>query len=182
MPIESQLYFAGANPEEMMENKFYRSAGIFPQSDFGKSIGNFQMGGGLNLRAFSNYCMPVDTAENQTNNYRGHSGFGLNMELEFGKYIPIKFQRLSKYLDFNPYLFGDAGFISTNLIEKQFEFSSIRADAGIGFAFTILKFGKYDKIKPLTLRFDFPLYLSNVPSIDPSGYKFRWVFAINRAF
>jgi hypothetical protein len=37
-------------------------------------------------------------------------------------------------------------------------------------------------VKPLTIRFDMPLFLSRTPALEPDYVKFRWVLGINRAF
>jgi aminopeptidase N len=52
---ESGLFFAGANPEEMMENKFVRSKAFVPNEwlGYGAAINHFQQGGGLNLRGYA---------------------------------------------------------------------------------------------------------------------------------
>ena len=57
---ESSLFLAGANPEEMMENKYTRSQGFFDPSwaSIGSTLNNFQYGGGLNLRGYSGYFAP----------------------------------------------------------------------------------------------------------------------------
>ena len=182
MPLESQLYFSGANPEEMMDNKFYRSAAMFPHSDFRAQTGTFNLGGGLNLRAYNNYLSISDTLENQKFIYRGHSGASISCELEFGKYLPVISTKLSKYFTFNPYFFVDAGSISISDIDKKMELSKVRADAGFGFTFGIKSFGKYDKYRPLIFRLDFPLYLSNIPASQTENYMFRWVLGVNKSF
>ena len=54
---ESLLGLAGANAEEMSNNKFTRTSGIFnlDDFDFNYNLGNYHMGGGLNLRGYSGY-------------------------------------------------------------------------------------------------------------------------------
>ena len=52
-PSESMLFFAGGNPEDMMDNKYYRAAGFMPPGYVGTyrdDIGHFHFGGGLNMR------------------------------------------------------------------------------------------------------------------------------------
>jgi aminopeptidase N len=82
----------------------------------------------------------------------------------------------------NIYLFGDAGTINVNTPEEELAFADIRADAGVGTAFTIKKWGRLDKIKPFTIRFDMPLFLNRPPAQDPGYFKFRWILAVSRAF
>jgi len=58
---ESQLYLAGANPEEMFENKYHRSAGIIPATwfAFGQLSNSYHAAGGLNVRGYAGYLVPV---------------------------------------------------------------------------------------------------------------------------
>jgi hypothetical protein len=66
---------------------------------------------------------------------------------------------------------------------RQVIFVTPRIDAGAGALFTIKSWGKYQKIQPLSIRFDMPLYLSDRPYVDNTGnFAFRWVVGINRAF
>ena len=46
--------------EEMSNNKFTRTSGIFnlDDFDFNYNLGNYHMGGGLNLRGYSGYLKP----------------------------------------------------------------------------------------------------------------------------
>ena len=49
------LYASGANPEDIMHNKYTRSAGFIPHDWFSYSLTNtnhFHYGGGLNLRGY----------------------------------------------------------------------------------------------------------------------------------
>src|SRR5439155_21221964 len=57
---ESQLYLAGANSEELMDNKFTRSQGFFAPSmaAYGQTMNHFNAGGGLGLRGYSGYLAP----------------------------------------------------------------------------------------------------------------------------
>ena len=45
-------------------------------------------------------------------------------------------------------------------------FSEARADAGIGFTYTFDNFKPLEKVKPLVIRFDMPLFLNRVPASD----------------
>ena len=49
---ESALFFAGGNPEELMENKYTRSVGFFPAEwgGYGNTTNHFHHGGGMNIR------------------------------------------------------------------------------------------------------------------------------------
>jgi hypothetical protein len=85
-------------------------------------------------------------------------------------------------LKINTYLFADAGFIQSNLPGEKMAFAQPRADAGVGVAFTIKKWGPLNMEKPLTFRFDMPLLLTNTPDVSPDFLQFRWVVGVNRAF
>ncbi|MFZ4800303.1 MAG: hypothetical protein ACOYMA_22630, partial [Bacteroidia bacterium] len=87
------------------------------------------------------------------------------------------------------YLFLDAGILKSNaakVSETNIQTSSITtnllASAGTGFALTIKRWSYFDGIKPLTIRFDMPLFISNAPYVDNENIKFRWLFGINRSF
>jgi aminopeptidase N len=61
-------------------------------------------------------------------------------------------------------------------------FSDIRLDAGFGAALKLKTFGDRIRMKPLTVRFDIPFYLSHAPFKEKDNIKFRWVIGVNRAF
>ena len=184
---ESALYLAGANPEEMMENKYVRSTGFFPTNwvgDYGTSTNHFHHGGGLNLRGYSGYAVYVQDTTNFLVNeaYKGNSGASINFEMAFDRLV--KFKKVPKFLrnfDFDMYLFGDLGFMTYD-DKKGIERTLLpRVDAGVGATFTIKKFGPLSGIKPLVIRFDMPFYVSHSPASE-NNLKFRWVLGINRAF
>ena len=66
--------------------------------------------------------------------------------------------------------------------DGNFFLSRLRADAGLGFAFTIKSWGPLDKVKDLTIRADFPLLINRVPAADPDYFALRYVIGIGRAF
>ena len=188
---ESQLYLAGANMEEMVENKFTRSAGILPASwfDYGASTNHFQMGGGLNIRGFAGYLLPVNNGIDQYFLYKGNSGASVSLELDYDKYFNIPARGIFKNLHLDSYLFLDAGILKNNaakISESNSQTSvvttNLLASAGPGFALTIKRWSYFDGIKPFTIRFDMPLYLSNIPYVESENIKFRWQFGINRCF
>lgn len=179
VPNASKLFAAGANLEEMTESKFYRSAGIFPSemAGFGNQTGEYSLhaGGGLNIRGMNGY-MALNSANNDTFYvYYGNKGVSANLEIEFGKYFKKPNALILNNFSMNPYLFADCGMLWGSRNNSGF-----RADAGLGTTLTI-DFGKYDNLKPLTLRFDFPMFLNRV---EPGGsfFKFRYLVGINRAF
>ena len=60
VPSESALFLAGGNPEEMMDNKYYRAAGFAPPGwvgEYGADINHVQFGGGLNIRGYAGYLL-----------------------------------------------------------------------------------------------------------------------------
>ena len=83
---------------------------------------------------------------------------------------------------FDTYLFADGGIIVYKNSNNDDTFSEPRMDAGAGIAMTIKRFGPLDNVKPLTIRFDVPFFLSHTPFEDPAHFQFRWVFGVNRAF
>ena len=185
LPLESMLYAYGANPEEMMENKYTRSAGILPSQwgGFGITTNHLLAAGGLNLRGYGGYLLPyTDKGGNQRYMFRGTSGASFNAELEFGELLSFKKSLLRNIFAFTPYLFADAGTINVNYSFEKMLFSPIMADAGIGCALTIKKWWKLQTAKPLTIRFDAPLFINRLPFAENNFVQFRWMLGINRAF
>ena len=185
MPIESSLYLAGGNPEEMMDNKYVRSAGFVDKTwlGYGPNTNHFQYGGGLNLRGYAGYLVAQeDTAGNIISVYRGTSGAAVNAELEFDKLFNFHPRALRKYFSFNTYLFGDIGVINYNQLKDNLLLADFRADAGVGTALTIKKWGMLETVHPLTIRFDMPLFLNRIPAVETEHFKFRWIVAVSRAF
>jgi hypothetical protein len=180
VPFESSLMLAGANTEEMLDNKYTRSRGFFPDEwvDFGETTGHFHMGGGLNLRGYAGYLVADSSAADGTfYAYSGLSGTSINAELQFNRLFKFK---LIKFIKMEPYLFADAGIISP---DDDFDrLSDFRMDAGIGSAFTWNWFGPLETVKPITLRVDLPLFLNRTPFEDSEYFQFRYVIGINRAF
>ncbi|MEO8085513.1 MAG: M1 family metallopeptidase, partial [Bacteroidota bacterium] len=140
---ESSLYLAGANGEELMNDKFTRSRAFVPEDwlGYGVAINHFQQGGGLNLRGYAGYLTAQEKGKGTVRTiYRGTTGWAFNEELDFTKYIPFKPKFTRTWLSVNMYLFGDAGSINYDLPEEKILMSDVRADAGIGIGATIKKF------------------------------------------
>ncbi|MBL31910.1 MAG: aminopeptidase [Flavobacteriales bacterium] len=183
-PFESMLYAAGGNPEEMMSNKYTRSAGFIPYdwASYSTNMTNtLHYGGGLNLRGYVGYKMGESASdlinENEDFNflYRGTSGIAFNTEIDFTNHIPYM-----NYFGLNSYIFMDMGVINQN--NHDLSFSSLHMDAGIGFALELSKlWNSVIDAEPLVLRFDLPFFL-NKPPADQNYIDFRFVFGINRAF
>ncbi len=185
-PYESMLYVAGANPEEMMNNKYTRSMGIIPTewTIYGTVTNHFSYGGGLNLRGYTGYLLPtVNTDGTLKYNYKGLSGAAVNAEIEFSRLFSfLKIQKIKNTASLQTYLFGDIGTINTNYNNELLKFSEPIADAGIGVSLTISKFGPFTQFKPLIIRLDAPLFLNRLPYAEKDYFQLRWVFSINRAF
>ncbi|MEZ4915931.1 MAG: M1 family metallopeptidase [Chitinophagales bacterium] len=185
-PPESALYFAGANGEEMVENKYVRAAGFYPKQwvgSYGAVVNHFHYGGGLNMRGYSGYLVyETDNTGTVNNAYRGNSGAAMNIELDFDRIIKWKkLPKLKKYFDIDTYLFADAGTIRYTTTGNNQKWSNFRADAGAGISFTIKRWLNLYDVKPFTIRFDVPFYISHAPPGE-NNVKFRWQIGINRAF
>lgn len=180
IPYESALYLAGANPEQMVENKYTRARAFVPTDwlGYGADINHFHAGGGLNLRGYAGYLAPeLSQGVNFTN--RGRGGASWNVEIDFDKYLSIPAKGLTKNLKLDTYLFGDMGVLAYDNNAGKKSLGSYRADAGLGMAVTC-KFSPLD-IKPLVLRFDMPLFLNTPPAVS-DYWKFRYVVGVSRAF
>jgi len=181
---ESQLFLAGANPEAMMDNKYTRSRGWLDSEwlGHGASTNHFQYGGGLNLRGYAGYIAPFEDEDGVLHaTYAGQSGAAFNTEIEFNRLIPFNPRILKNSIKLTTYLFGDAGVINYNAPGESLKLVDIRADAGVGSALTIRRWGPLSGVKPLTVRFDMPLFL-NTPPAGTEFFEFRWLIGINRAF
>ncbi|HTN16063.1 MAG TPA: hypothetical protein VL092_00170, partial [Chitinophagaceae bacterium] len=195
VPYESALFAAGANPEEMMENKYTRSVGLVPTewtSDVSRyNTNHFQYGGGLNLRGYSGYFMADERNGEILIAYKGRSGAALNAELDFGNYLKLRPKFTRNWLGAAMYLFADAGVMQLSRYDSLATYwnarptnmlSDVRVDAGLGIALTIRKWGVFDKAKPLTLRFDMPLFLNRPPYDNPQYFNLRYVVGVSRSF
>ena len=186
IPSESALYVAGANNEELMDNKYTRSIGIFPfeWAGFGNNTNHFTAGGGLNLRGYSGYLLADKGPDGLIRyNYKGISGASFNTEIEFGELFSfMNFKFLKNSIKLQPYLFGDAGLINTNYTFEANKMSELMYDAGVGTTFSILRWGPLYGIAPLTIRFDMPLFISRLPYNEKDYFQFRWMIGINKAF
>nr|HQE13425.1 hypothetical protein [Flavipsychrobacter sp.] len=194
LPSESVLWLSGANPEEMMENKYTRSVGIVPPSWAaigGNDINHFHQGGGLNLRGYAGYYVADEKNGDLLIGYKGRSGAAINIEVAFDNYINLRPRITRNWLSMDAYLFADAGVIEMSRLVKNQPYyastptttvSDFRMDAGLGFAATIKKWGVFEKAKPLTIRFDMPFFINRPPYASPDYLGFRYVIGINRAF
>jgi aminopeptidase N len=188
---ESRLFAAGANPEELMDNKFTRSRAFVPTAwlGYGSDVNHFHAGGGLNIRGYAGYVLPKNINNAQVSLYSGNSGLAANIEIDVDRLIPLRPGKIAEYVHIDAYLFADAGAISANFKQGDFGLNKdtdvetgLLMSAGTGTAFTIKRWGKHDEIRPLTLRVDFPLFLNNTPFVDGEYLRYRWVVGVNRSF
>ena len=182
---ESKLGLAGANNEQMMESKFTRSEGIITSElmQYDYTTNNLHHGGGLNLRGYTGYLAPEfnDDGIMTSINYNGISGAAINIEIDFTDYLPYSIKKNN----ITSYIFSDAGIISNTQLNKnnyKNAFTDLRTDAGIGFTYTLNNFGPLEKINPLVIRLDLPLFLNRPPAVDDNFIQMRWILGINRAF
>lgn len=201
---ESALFLAGANPEELSDNKFTSAAGIIPEAwaGYGVTTNHFHHSGGLNLRGYSGYLVnQLIDDENSRLNYKGSTGASININFEFDRlfkkeiaYNPREHEARTKPFDYDLYIFTDAGIINYNYSDEPLAFGDVRADAGIGGVITLQRIGYIEDINPFSLRFDIPLYLSHMPAEDEGtgfskinssfqdNFKFRWIIGVTKAF
>ncbi len=192
IPYESSLWLSGANPEELMDNKYTRSHGFMP--DNWRTISpyetnHFQQGGGLNLRGYAGYLIADQRGNEVLIGYKARSGAAMNLEIDVDEYIRFR-PKFTRWLKADLYGFADAGIIELSrytLPDYQHTqptnmYSDLRVDAGIGAAFTIRKWGIFEKAKPLTLRVDLPFFINRPPYGSPDYFGMRYVVGINRTF
>jgi len=181
---ESKLHLAGANNEEMMDSKFTRAEGIVSAEfmEYGYTTNHFHQAGGLNLRGYTGYLAPEFNEDGTiaSYDYNGTSGAAFNTEIDFTAYLPYSIRKNN----IASYFFADAGIITSDKLTKENYkdlFSDIRADAGIGFTYTLRNFGPLEAVKPLVIRLDMPLFLNRPPASDEDFYQMRWLIGINKA-
>ncbi len=183
---ESMLFASGANPEDLMDNKYTRSMGFIPPTwgKYGAVTNNFTAGGGLNLRGYSGYVLAQTDANGfLVYNYKGTTGAAVNTEIEFGEFFKfMNFKKNNNTFKLTPYLFADAGTINTNQPNKATVMSSVIADAGAGITLSIQKWGPLYGLKPLVIRFDVPFFVNRLPFAEKNYLQTRWMVGINRAF
>jgi hypothetical protein len=146
---------AGGNQEEALVNKYYRARGLFPSQWQNKSNSILtHYGGGLNIRGLSNLYYA------SLSNYgMVQSGVAANVEVDFDQVFKLKPIKMLRNFALDLYAFGDvAAFNTANFDAVAFKYD-LAADAGLGGILKI-NFGSYD-LKPLYLRFDFPLVVTS---------------------
>lgn len=171
-----------------MENKYVRSIGLVPYDwlGIGPKVNHFQQGGGLGLRGYAGYLAPERDADGQViTTFRGNTGMSASAELDLDGLVRLRPGKLARYLHLDVYLFGDVGTMGYRRLRndgEELRLAAPRADAGIGAALTIKRFGPLVDIEPLTIRFDAPLLLAALPAAETNNLAFRYVVAIGRSF
>jgi aminopeptidase N len=194
---ESNLNAGGANGEQMIENEFTRAVTMFPSSLITSNniyqMQKIHLSGGLNLRGYSlQQGIIQNTQGNIISLANQNTGYAANIQINFEKLSPLKFRKISPYVGLETYLFADGGQLGyLNLVESGMSFnkSPWLADAGLGCAIEIRRWGSLEKIKPLTFRLDMPLWLShpgysynNLLFTQNQSFDFRFLIGIDKAF
>ena len=104
----------------------------------------------------------------------GKSGVAFNSEVEFQKLFDFN-SRKTRLLQLKTYLFADAGLLEYQNQDLN-KISDLLIDFGVGAALTF--HNKKYTFKPLTIRFDVPIYVSDTPNTA----AFNYLIGINRAF
>lgn len=181
-PPESAVYLAGGNPESMMDNKFVRSVGFYPQQEIGpyqnNSTTGFHYAGGMNLRGYAGRLVTDESGQSLVS---GRSGLSVSSELSFDRLINIKNSKLRRNYEANVYLFADAGLINSDPTARGRNWSTIYADAGLGLALTWKRFFKLYNLKPFTFRIDCPFWVSDPGTGNQNIYP-RLIFGFNQTF
>ncbi len=178
---ETALFLGGANTEEMMDNKYYRSRSTFGGIAISDAPSKYQMGGGLNLRAYSGYQLYIQTPNGVMNALNGNYGFSGSFELDLDGLISYSPRLLKQLLHVDFYPFFDIGAIGQKYIGRANKFSGMIADGGLGVDFVIKRFFKVDDVHPLTFRFDFPFFMSHPPA-GQGMLDWRYIIAVSRTF
>jgi aminopeptidase N len=147
----------------------------------GATTNHFQFGGGLNLRGYNGYLLPMTVSNgNQIFLNNSKSGAAINTEISFDRLFNFRVKRISNWLKINTYAFADAGILAFGNFSQNI--SPVRADAGLGTTFTIKKWWVLEKTSPLTIRLDCPFFLNTPPFDEGKYFKFRWLLSVERAF
>ncbi len=178
---ESRLSLAGSNMEEMMNHRYYRSIGMFNQTEMSNTPAHFQMGGGLNLRAYNAYNLYIRSSNGVMNARYGNYGLGETMEIDFSGLVNFKPKFIEDLLHIDFYAFGDVGIIGQREAAQPNLFSGLIGDAGLGMNAIIKRFFRYDDVHPLSFRVDLPFFMSHPPAGE-AILDFRYVFGISRTF
>jgi hypothetical protein len=185
IPIESALFLAGGNPQAQYGDDIFRSRGWIPpqllNNNNGRNPYNAHYGGGLNLRGYTGYRAEFGDASSA---WYGSSGWAINTEIGLDQFLPNKWGKVKKWIDFDLYLFVDVGQLGQAIVRNGMDgvrLDKLRADAGPGFTFTFKGYDLGLGQRPYTLRVDFPVFLS-APPAGQQFLQFRWQLGVARAF
>ncbi len=181
---ESALYLAGASPEEWLNSRWTRSRGWIPAGwvNYGNTTGHIQTGGGLNARAYVGYrAVEIGSDQMVYPVFSGQSGLALNTQFEFNKLLDWH-PEISRNIGIKTYFFADIASLSYQENSGLLRLSQPRIDAGPGISFTLKQIWHFEEWKPLSIRFDFPLFLNHTPFTDPKFFQFRWQIGIGKSF
>jgi aminopeptidase N len=186
LPVESQLYVWGGNPEEQYENDFLRARGYVPNAWITRTGGtlrnHFQYGGGLNLRGYAGYRLNAERVSGQ--GYRSASGAAVNVEIEFERFFGFNRRYINDRTALKTYLFYDGGVLAFAERKVGFDqpvFDLWRQDAGAGLILDVKVPDLSRTERNLTFRFDVPLWVSDPPPGE-KNFAFRWILTVGRAF
>ncbi|MEO8030533.1 MAG: M1 family metallopeptidase [Gemmatimonadota bacterium] len=163
---QRQIYLAGGDPYEQLDNPFLRSDGApLAGQDF-----HYQTPGGAGIRGIS----PLAAA---------NQAYALSSELEWAALDRTRNQKARLFRRVALAAFGDLGFANGDL-STTYGNNALRAvgDAGIG-----LRINHTIGQTNFVTRFDLPLYVSR-PAIAVDGshpgeeFRFRWVFSFEPAW
>ncbi|MFO8086856.1 MAG: M1 family metallopeptidase [Bacteroidales bacterium] len=180
---EEQLLLSGANGLQMMQNRISRSTGIIPKNwlTFGSQPNHFHLPGGLNLRGYTNAILSLDRQDGAPEYFHyGNTGIAWNSEISTIKWFQPVPARLQNYFLLDFYSFFDAALLDNASLYHLPGFENVFIDAGLGISLNILQWYTFDKIDPLTLRFDMPLFLNIKPYGDSQHFMFRWLVGLEK--
>ena len=192
IPYESALSYTGANNEELMDYALLRSKGFVPPASVqNQAMFSFQQGGGLNLRGYAG--MQTLSFQNNGVGYAlASGGAAINAEIDLDGLIKLQPKNFKNWLHIDFYLFADAGIgrnqgVNALAAAPELPFvpnfeETLLADAGAGIVFNIKRWGKNSTIKPFSIRFDMPFWVSNGVMIRQNNFANRWVFGLYRSF
>lgn len=178
IPVMSQLFLGGASNEDMLDSKYTRARGLYPEdwSAMQEGLSQWHVPGGMNIRGYSQYLATNSSDQDTFFSFSGRAGTALNGEWDFTSLIPLKTPKLTRILRLNTYVFGDAGVLWSDAGN-----SGLRADAGLGTLWT-WKVSKLSKTEPLQVRVDFPFFMNRIPQGEEGYFSLRWLIGIHRAF
>jgi aminopeptidase N len=202
IPYESALSYTGANNEELMDYALLRSKGYVPPTSVNnRAMFSFQQSGGLNLRGYAGAPILSRDMNNDGAFALASSGASINTELDLDGLIKLQPKKFKNWLHIDFYLFADAGIgrnqgvdivitekllnvielVAGSMTDEVFE-RNLLADAGAGIVFNIKRWGKNSTIKPFSIRFDMPFWVSNGAMMRQNNFANRWVFGLYRTF